>query len=112
MNSMRETGGRTRKANPVEIGRVLVPLSSSLGLSSDIRLEKLRKNWPSIAGAAGARNTSPVSLRNAVLTVSVSSSAWMTQARFYSSALLANVNAFDPRDGVEVREVRFVLTRV
>lgn len=44
--------------------------------------------------------------------ISVSSPAWMTQARFYTSTFLRNVNAFDPLDGVEVREVRFMHERL
>jgi predicted nucleic acid-binding Zn ribbon protein len=102
---------RTKKANPVPIGRVLVPLSDSLGLSSDIQLGQLRKNWPSIVGAPNARNTKPLSLRNGILTISVSSPAWMAQARYYTSTFIGNINGFDPREGAEIREVRFVLER-
>ncbi|MHB9027411.1 MAG: DciA family protein [Candidatus Latescibacterota bacterium] len=111
MNNLRREGGRARKANPVSIQRVIVPLSASLGLSSDIHLEKLKKNWRTIVGAANAAHTRPTTLRNGILTVSVVSPAWMTQARFYTSTFLKNINSFDPRNGVEVREVRFTLER-
>ncbi len=111
MNRLHERG-RARKANPVPIDRVLVPLSDSLGLSSDILLEKLKKNWPVIVGATNARNTRPSSFRNGMLTISVSSPVWMTQARFYTPVILKKINDFDNRGGVEVREVQFVLERM
>lgn len=111
MIERKNTGGRERKANAVALDRILVPLADSIGLSSDVRLEKLRRNWQNVVGVVNARNTKPTDLRNGILTVSVSSPAWITQARFYTSHFIQKINAFDSNDRVEVREIRFVLDR-
>jgi predicted nucleic acid-binding Zn ribbon protein len=111
MTDRKTTGGRFHKANAVAMDRILVPLADSLGLSSDIRLEKLKRNWQAIVGPVNARNTRPNVLENNVLTVLVSSPAWITQARFLTPQFLKNINAYDSGDGVEVREIRFVLDR-
>lgn len=102
---------RPRKANPVALEKILVPLADSIGLSSDVRFDKLKRNWLAIVGDVNARNTKPTDLRNGILTVSVSSPVWITQARFYTSTFIKKINAFDAGDGVEVREIRFVLDR-
>ncbi len=107
----KNTGGRRPKANAVSLNRVLVPLAESLCLSSDIRLEKLKRNWQAIVGPVNARNTRPTDLGNGVLTVLASSPAWITQARFLTPQFIKKINAYDPGDSVEVREVRFVLDR-
>lgn len=105
------TGGRSRKANAVPLNRILVPLADSYGFSSDIRLEKLKKNWQSVVGLVNARNTKPHDLKNGILTVFVSSPAWITQARFLTPQFLKNINTYDSVDGSEVRDIRFVLDR-
>ena len=107
MNNM--SGKEVKRANPVSIQRILYPLSASLGLSSDIRLEQLLKNWQEVVGAANAAHTRPAALKNGVLTVLVSSPAWMTQVRFLSPIFLKKINSFDPRDDVKISEIRFVL---
>ena len=111
MSEKRKTGGRSRRANPVGLGVILVPLLNNLGIGTDIRLEKLKKNWQAVVGAVNARNTKPTALRDGVLTVAVSSPVWITQIRFYSSAFLSAINSFDPQDNVEVRKICFVLER-
>jgi predicted nucleic acid-binding Zn ribbon protein len=111
MSEKRKSRERVRRANPLELNTILVPVANNLGIGSDIRLEKLKRNWQAIVGGVNARNTKPTALDNCVLTVSVSSPVWITQARFYSSSFISAINRFDPHDGVEVREIRFVLER-
>jgi predicted nucleic acid-binding Zn ribbon protein len=111
MSNKNNTGGRSHKANAVALDRILVPLADSMGFSSDIRLEKLKRNWQAIVGLVNARNTRPNDLKNGILTVLVSSPAWITQARFLTPQFLKNINAYDSGDSVEVREIRFVLDR-
>ena len=111
MIDRKNSGGRSHKANAVSLNCVLVPLSHSLGFSSNIRLENLKRNWQSIVGLVNARNTRPNDLENGVLTVFVSSAAWITQARFLTPQFKKNINSHDSGDGVEIREIRFVLDR-
>ena len=102
---------RSRKANAVPFDRILVSLADSFGFSSDIRLEKLKRNWQEIVGLVNSRNTKPNELKNGILTVLVSSPAWITQARFFTPQFLKKINAYDSGDGFEVREIRFVIDR-
>ena len=111
MSDRNNTGVRTRKANGVSLKSILVPLADSLGFSSDIRFEQLKRNWKIIVGPVNARNTRPKELKNGVLTVMVSSPAWITQARFLTSQFIHNINDYDFGDVVEVREIRFMLDR-
>ena len=100
-----------RRANPVGLDHLLVSLADKLGMRTDLRLEILKKNWTAVVGEINARNTKPASFHDDILTIEVTSPAWLTQARFISSAFLSAVNSFDPDDRCTVREIRFVLAR-
>ncbi len=102
---------RITRANPVSISALIAPVLTGLGLKTDIRLEKLKKNWHDIVGAANARNTRPLSLRDGTLTVAVSTPVWVTQARFYSANFIKKINSFDPEDGVIISDIHFTLDR-
>jgi predicted nucleic acid-binding Zn ribbon protein len=111
MTEKKSFGARMRKANPVSISVLISPVLKSLGLGTDIRLEKLKKHWQEIVGTMNARNTHPLSLRDDILTVAVSSPVWITQARFYSSTFIKNINSFDSEDGVNIGEIHFTLEK-
>ena len=103
--------GRYRKANPVQLTRILNTLVDDLGIAPDIFLKKLKEHWHDIVGTTNARNTRPVALDKGVLIVTVSSPAWNTQARYYKSSFLQKVNEYDPESGIDVRDIRFTLER-
>ena len=103
---------RFRKANPVPLSRYVPSLVEHLGLAPEFRFEKLKRNWSRIVGSANSRNTSPVEIDGRALVIGVSSPAWMTQARFYSSSFVAKINDFEPEDGFRIESVRFVLDRI
>ena len=111
MTEKRSCGVRMRKANPVLLSAIIAPVLTGLGLGPDIRLEKLKKHWQDIVGTMNARNTYPLSLRDGILTIAVSSSVWMTQARFYSSTYIKKINSFDSEDGVDIGEIHFTLEK-
>lgn len=108
---MRKSGTDVRKknANPVGLAGLIVPLIRNLGIESDIKLLRLQRNWRSIVGEVNARNTRPIALDDTILTVAVSSPAWLTQARFISSSFLSAVNSFEPLEGFEIGGIRFIL---
>ena len=108
---MNQHGERTRKANPVKLSSFVPFLIDDLGFSTEFRLEKLKKNWYEIVGKANARNMKPMALKDGMLTVSVSSSAWVTQARFYKSSYIEKINSFDSQDSVVICDIRFILDR-
>jgi predicted nucleic acid-binding Zn ribbon protein len=111
MTENRLSGARKRKANPVLLTNILAPVLEDLGLGPDIRLEKLKNHWHEVVGTMNARNTHPLSLRDGILTVGVSSTVWITQARFYSSTFIKKINSFESEDGVDVREIHFILAQ-
>lgn len=111
MTENRSSGVRKKNANPVPLSNILSPVLEDLGLGPDIRLEKLKNNWHEIVGTMNARNTHPLSLRDGILKVAVSSTVWMTQARFYSSTFIKKINSFESEDGVDVKEIHFILAQ-
>jgi len=102
---------RSRKANPVSLGNALGPVAKKLGLESNIFFENIKRSWENIVGSANARNTKPLAMKDGILTISVSSPAWMTQARFYKSSFIDNINKFDNNKSIEIREILFKLER-
>ncbi len=97
-----------RKANPVQLARIVQTLVSDLGIGTDIFLKKVKGNWQKIAGTTYAANTHPVSLKNGILTVSVSP-AWQTQAQYDKSSFLKKIKDFEPQNDVEIHDIRFIL---
>ena len=98
-----------RKANPVKIANIVQTLVKDLGIGPDIYLKKIKKRWNEIVGTTNAKNTRPVSLKNGILTVTVSSPVWNTQARFYKSSFLNNIKDFETQNNVEINDIRFIL---
>ena len=98
-----------RKANPVQLARIVQTLVSDLGIGTDIFLKKVKENWQKIAGTTYAAKTHPVSLKNGILTVSVSSPAWQTQAQFDKPSFLKKIKDFEPQNDVEIHDIRFIL---
>ena len=108
---MKQEGTRFRKANPVRLDRILGTVVDSMGIGTDIHLKRIMDHWRVIVGQANANNTRPVSLRDGVLVVSVSSPSWNAQARFFKTAFLKKIRQFEPERESEVRDIRFVLER-
>jgi len=102
---------RYRKANPVVMQRIVQTLVHDLGIAPDIHLQTLIHNWTEVVGATNARNTRPISLKNGILTVTVSSPAWNAQAQYYKASFLKNIKDFEPDSEKEIRDIRFVLER-
>jgi len=98
-----------RNANPVNIKSAIIPVIKQLGLESTLLFEKLKTNWEIIVGSTNAKNTKPLGIENGILTVSVSSPAWITQARFYKSSFIEKINSFDGQTGTHIKDIKFIL---
>ena len=101
---------RTRKANPVSVSCLVDSAVNSLGAGSHIRLDTMKKNWESIVGETNARHTRPLAFDQDIITIAVSSPAWLTQTRFYKASFIDAINRFYQHD-VVVTDIRFVLER-
>ncbi len=102
---------KKRKANPVSLDKVLGSVIKEIGLESDILFETLKKNWENIVGKTNAKATTPVNIENGILTLSVSSPVWMTQAQFYKLAFIEKINGFDNRYNIKIHDIKLVLNR-
>ncbi len=100
---------RVRKANPVLLNNILGSLLKKVGFGQDIYFEKIKENWENIVGKTNARNTKPVNLKDGILTVTVSSPIWITQARFYQSSFIEKINNFDTHNIIKLEKINFKL---
>ena len=94
-----------RKANPVSLDKVLCPIVKEIGLEFDILFEGLKKNWEDIVGETNSKATTPVNIKNGILTLSVSSPVWLTQAKFYKIAFIKNINVFSRRYNINIDDI-------
>ena len=108
---MRFTIERARKANPISIVNVLNPITKELGLESNIFIQKIKRNWENIVGTTNARNTRPLTVKDGVLTIAVSSPVWITQTRFYKSFFIEKINKFGDYNSTKIHEIHFKLDR-
>ena len=108
---MVKQGKRARKANPVSLDRALFPVIENIGLGPNILIETIRRDWKSIVGETNARNTHPLSLKDGILTLAVSSPVWMTQARFYKTTFINKINNLRNLNDGDITDIRFTLER-
>lgn len=78
--------------------RSLVPIGSFLksyfekkGWSSYLQEYRIWTHWDHLVGPQLSKRCQPLLLRNRILTVSVSSSSWLTQLQFIKSNLIAKI---------------------
>ncbi|MFC1651303.1 DciA family protein [Candidatus Latescibacterota bacterium] len=102
---------RKINANPVSVDKLMGAAIKDMGIETIVVFEKIKNNWDVIVGITNAKNTKPTFLRDGKLTISVSSPAWMTQARFYKSTFIKKINNFDNLNDYEINEVSFKLDR-
>ena len=74
------------------------------GLDSGIREQRLFIQWEEIVGAAIARHSKPVRLRNDLLWVQVTEAAWRQELSLMRIELVAKINAALGED--LVKEIR------
>ena len=102
---------RTRKANPLNLSGVLTSVIKKIKCEPDIFFEQIKKNWESIVGTTSARNTKPVKFNKDILTIAVSSPAWLTQARYYKSSFIEKINGFELPNKMTVNDIIFTLDK-
>ncbi|MBI4690748.1 MAG: DUF721 domain-containing protein [Nitrospirae bacterium] len=85
---------------------LLAPLIRNLGIEDAVRLERIREEWQNIFERPISFHTSPSSLREGELLISVDSPVWLQQLGFYKEAIIKKLHGFG------VKTVRFKLGRV
>lgn len=93
----RRSGARPDDRDPQPLEATLARLLAEAGWEAPAAVGGIIHGWADIVGARIAAHCVPVSFEDGVLTVQTDSSAWATELRNLSSALLAKLNAAMPR---------------
>ncbi len=102
---------RFKKANPVYVSEILASVLKDIHFETGIGFEQLKNSWSIIVGSTWAKNTYPVKFENDILTVSVSSPMWLTQAHFSKKKFLENINNVDSFNSITVKDIIFILDK-
>ena len=94
-----------KNRDPVRLSAGLDDIIGQFNWSDQLSKAELFISWPNIVGINVANACKPVSLENQILHVDCSSTAWATQMRLMSSAVLTEIN--DQYPDLGIREVRF-----
>ncbi len=76
---------------PRPLASALAPLQASL--APQTLLAEVQRAWPEVAGAAIAREASPVSERGGVLTIACAASVWAQELDLMAPMLIDKLNA-------------------
>ena len=95
-----------RQAEPARVAESLDRLVRHLGAPSADVTSSLVRRWPELVGPDVGANSTPVRLRDGVLTVAVADPAWATQLRFLEATLLRRLGAELGVGAVTTIEVR------
>lgn len=93
----RRSGARPDDRDPQPLEATLARLLAEAGWEAPAAVGGIIHGWADIVGPRIAAHCVPVSFQDGVLTVQTDSSAWATELRNLSSALLAKLNAAMPR---------------
>ncbi|HET6514726.1 MAG TPA: DUF721 domain-containing protein [Thermodesulfovibrionales bacterium] len=80
------------------VGAVLSPFVKSLGIEGALKLEELKRAWPTLFGEPLSLHMSPSSLKEGELLITVDSPVWLQQISFYKPDILKKLGPFDVRD--------------
>lgn len=85
---------------------VLNKFVKDFGLEGGAALTDLQKQWANIAGQTIASHTSPFTIKNSVLTLTVDTPQWMHHLSFVKEEILGKLEKFN------ISEVRFRLGKL
>lgn len=87
------SGSGPDERDPQPIGQVAAGLFAERGWEQPVAEARVFADWPSLVGSEIAAHCQPVSLRAGELRMAAESTAWATQLRLLSSALLSRLVA-------------------
>ncbi|MBI5101039.1 MAG: DUF721 domain-containing protein [Nitrospirae bacterium] len=77
---------------------LLAPILKRLGIDEDVRLLRIRKDWPGIFDRPLATHMSPSRLLEGELLLNVASPIWMQQLSFSKNEILDKLRKYGVRD--------------
>lgn len=96
-----------RLSVPHRVGDLLV--AAMPALAERMLVDELRRDWPTLVGAALARRSAPAALDHGVLEIRADNSPWLMELRMRAGELL---EALTRRHGRSVVSLRFTLGEV
>lgn len=87
--------------DPRGLGDVFERMTTELGWESPIAQAELLVAWPGIVGEETAAHASPIGIEGGMLTVRCDSTAWATQLRSMTAAIVTEVGRRYPAAGVD-----------
>lgn len=99
---------KQRRSRPVQAAALVEALLDKYGIKQGIREQRLVTRWAEIVGERVATRAWPDGLRNGVLFVRVSTSAWLQELSFLREALVQGANR-EVGHPPMVREIRLHL---
>ena len=97
-----------KRKDAAPISSVLDAFLESLRIPHVAFLVSLRKRWPEIAGPLVARNATPLSLRNGILTVVVRNHAWAQELGMSRTTMIGRIRE-TVGDRIPVSDIRFTV---
>lgn len=97
------------KTKPVPIKEIIEKFLEEKILKKTSTKQTLLENWEKIVPKIAAKFTRPSFVKNGVLTVSVSNSAWLHQLTLNKNQILKNLEKFAGQD--KIKEIRFKISR-
>jgi predicted nucleic acid-binding Zn ribbon protein len=95
-----------RRKDAAPLSSILDAFLESLRIPHVAFLVALRKKWPEIAGTPVSRNSTPLSLRNGVLTVVVRNHAWAQELRMSKITMMERIRE-TVGERIPVSDIRF-----
>jgi hypothetical protein len=97
-----------KRKEAAPLSSILDAFLESLGIPHVAFLVSLRKRWPEIAGPLVARNATPLSLRNGVLTIVVRNPSWAQELRMSKTTMIGRIRE-TVGERIPVTDIRFTV---
>ncbi len=98
------------KGNLIHIGDILNRALNKYRPAKDMDMTLIWEIWDQAVGAPIAMNAKPDAFKDGVLSVNVSSSAWIHQLKFLEKEMISNLNA--RLDNALISKIRFKIGKI
>jgi len=96
--------------NLIHISDILTAALNKYRPTQDTRMTRIWKIWDRAVGSPIAMNAKPAAFKDGILSVNVSSSAWIQQLKFLEKEIIANLNR--ELDTAMIDQIRFKIGKI
>lgn len=101
---------KEKTGNLIHIKDILTSALGKYRPARDTDMTRIWDIWDSAVGSAIAVNAKPDTFKEGILTVNVSSSAWIHQLRFLEKEMISNINRQMEKN--IIKELRFKIGKI